>query len=75
MGPAQGIGERLLALEVAVAELQAEVRALKGAGEPAPTRSRLPGRLRPEVGTSSGKRGVFPEEVEGLSNDDNCDNS
>ncbi|MFN8464559.1 MAG: hypothetical protein U0X20_03375 [Caldilineaceae bacterium] len=36
MGPAPGIGERLLALEVAVAALQTEVRALAGAGAPAP---------------------------------------
>ena len=42
MGPAQGIGERLLALEAAVAVLQAEVRELAtsvawGVGKPAPT--------------------------------------
>ena len=36
MGPAPGIGERLLALEAAVAALQAEVRAMVGAGLPAP---------------------------------------
>ena len=36
MGPAQGIGERLLALELAVAALQEEVRTLAGAGSPAP---------------------------------------
>ena len=33
---ALGIGERLLALEVAVTALQAEVRTLIGAGTPAP---------------------------------------
>ena len=33
---APGIGERLLALEAAVAALQAELRTLVGAGAPAP---------------------------------------
>jgi hypothetical protein len=42
MGPAPGIGERLLALEAAVSALQAEVRELAtsvawGAAKPAPT--------------------------------------
>ncbi len=36
MGPAPGIGDRLLALEASVAALQAELRALIGAGAPAP---------------------------------------
>ena len=36
MGAASGIADRLLALELAVAALQAELRTLIGAGEPAP---------------------------------------
>ena len=36
MGPAPGIGDRLLALEAAVAALQAELRTLIGTGVPAP---------------------------------------
>ena len=36
MGGAPGIGERLLALELAVAALQAELRTLMGAGTPPP---------------------------------------
>ena len=37
MGAASGIAERLLALELAVAALQAELRTLIGAGTPAPS--------------------------------------
>ena len=36
MGPAPGIGDRLLALEAAVATLQAELKQIVGAGVPAP---------------------------------------
>jgi hypothetical protein len=42
MGGAPGIGERLLALELAVAALQAELRTLMGTGTPPPaTRAHL----------------------------------
>ena len=37
MGPARGIGDRLLALEAAVAALQGELRTWIGAGTPAPS--------------------------------------
>ena len=70
MGPAQGIGERLLALEAAVAALQAELRELKGAGEPVPSGKGQASRKRVPT-----KVGGFPEGVEGLSNDDNCDDA
>ena len=59
MGPAQGIGDRLLALEAAVAALQAELQTLAGRTTPArkaqPREDRAPDKTLPAANATPDK--------------------